>query len=150
MYRRFRMNPAWREMDRLQQEMNRLFEGVGNNAYSPVRMRPAPGYPAVNLWTNENGLTLLAEVPGTQPEDIDINVVGETLTLSGVRQPEKLEEDARYHRQERGYGKFARSIQLPFPVDVNKVDATFKNGVLQVALPRAEADKPRKIAVKSI
>jgi len=133
-----------REVDRLQQEMNRLFE-----AYTPARLRPAPGYPAVNIWTSENGLKLTAEVPGVHPENIDINVVGETLTLSGERKVDDLKEDARYHRQERGYGKFTRSIQLPFPVDVNQVEATFKNGILNLALPRAEEDKPRKITVKS-
>jgi HSP20 family protein len=144
MYRRYRMPFVTREVDRLQHDMNRLFE-----AYSPMRMRPAPGYPAMNIWTSEQGIKLTAEVPGVHPEDIDINVVGETLTLSGERKADELKEDARYHRQERGYGKFTRSIQLPFSVDVNQVEATFKNGVLNIALPRAEEDKPRKIAVKS-
>lgn len=144
MYRHFRMPTTWREMDRLQQEMNRLFE-----AYSPVRMRASAGYPAVNVWTNEDGMVLMAEVPGVRPEDIDINVAGNTLTLSGQRKVDELPEGARYHRQERGYGKFVRSLQLPFPVDANRVEATFKNGMLHISLPRAEADKPRKIAVKS-
>jgi len=144
MYRRYRMPFVTREVDRLQNEMNRLFE-----AYSPARMRTAPGYPAMNIWTSEDGIKLTAEVPGVHSEDIDINVVGETLTLSGERKADELKEGARYHRQERGYGKFTRSIQLPFPVNVNQVEATFKNGVLNVSLPRAEEDKPRKIAVKS-
>jgi HSP20 family protein len=133
-----------REVDRLQHDMNRLFE-----TYYPARTRQAPGYPAMNIWTNENGLKLTAEVPGVHPENIDINVVGETLTLSGERLSDELKEGSRYHRQERGYGKFTRSIQLPFPVNVEGVDATFKNGVLSVSLPRAEEDKPRKITVKS-
>jgi len=144
MYRRYRMPFVTREVDRLQNEMNRLFE-----AYSPARMRTAPGYPAMNIWTSEDGIKLTAEVPGVHSDDIDINVVGETLTLSGERKADELKEGARYHRQERGYGKFTRSIQLPFPVNVNQVEATFKNGVLNVSLPRAEEDKPRKIAVKS-
>jgi HSP20 family protein len=131
-------------MDRLQHEMNRLFD-----AYTPSSLRRAPGYPAMNIWTNEEGLVLTAEVPGVAPQDIDISVVGETLTLSGERKPDELKEGSRYHRQERGYGKFARSVQLPFPVDVSAVDATFKQGVLFVTMPRAEEDKPRKIAVKS-
>jgi len=124
--------------------MSRLYD-----SYAPVRLRPAPGYPAMNVWVGEEGLTLTAEVPGINPEDIDINVVGETLTLSGERKPNELKEDFRYHRQERGYGKFTRSIQLPFAVNVSKVEATFSNGVLNIAMPRAEADKPRKIAVKT-
>lgn len=131
-------------MDRMQREMNRLFD-----TYYPVRLRTAPSFPAMNVWSSEEGLILTAEVPGIRPEDIDVSVVGETLNLTGARKPEELKEGTRYHRQERGYGKFSRTIQLPFPVDVNKVEATFKNGLLHISLPRAEADKPRKIAVKS-
>jgi len=145
MYRRYRLPAVWHEMDRLQRDMNRLFE-----EYSPVRLRSAPSYPAMNVWTNDQGLKVTAEVPGVRPDDIDISVVGETLTLSGIRKPDELKEDSRYHRQERGYGNFTRSVQLPFPVDVNHVEATFKDGVLTVGLPRAEEDKPRKIAIKSI
>lgn len=145
MYRTYRIPTVWREVDRLQREMNRLFED-----YYPGRMRTAPGYPALNVWTSQDGLSVTAEVPGVPPQDIDISVVGETLTLSGMRKPDELTEGARYHRQERGYGSFTRSIQLPFPVDVAKVEATFKDGVLSIALPRAEADKPRKIAVKTV
>ncbi len=144
MMRRYHVPMVWREMDRLQREMNRLFED-----YSPSRVRSAPSYPAMNVWTNENGMIVTAEVPGVRPEDIDINVVGETLTLSGQRLPDETGEAARYHRQERGYGKFARTLQLPFPVAVEQVEATFKDGVLNVRLPRAEEDKPRKISVKS-
>lgn len=144
MYRRYRVPSVWRDLDHLQREMNRLFE----DSYR-TRSRIAPAYPALNVWTSGDGLNVTAEVPGVRPEDLDISVVGETLTLSGVRKPDDLNESARYHRQERGYGNFTRSIQLPFPVDVSKVEAAFHNGVLTVSLPRAEEDKPRKIAVKS-
>ena len=143
MYRRYRIPPRWREMDRIQREMNRLFE-----AHSPDRTRVAPRYPAVNLWSNEDGLVINAEVPGISADDIDISVIGETLTLSGARKQEELGEGTRYHRHERGNGKFSRLIELPFPVDVNDVQATFTNGVLNISMPRAEADKPRKIVVK--
>ena len=144
MYRRYRIPTVWNEMDRLQSEMSRLFE-----TYYPNRVRQAPAYPALNVWTNEEGLNVTAEVPGVSPEEIEISVVGDTLTLSGTRKPEALDENVRYHRQERGYGDFTRSLQLPFQVDVNKVEATFRNGVLMVAMPRAEEDMPRKITVKS-
>jgi HSP20 family protein len=131
-------------MDRLQREMNRVFE-----SYSPAQLRRAPGYPAVALWANDESLVLTAEVPGVNPEDIDVSVVGENLTLSGQRNPDELDEGSRYHRQERGYGKFSRSIQLPFPVDIDQVEATFKDGLLKVKMARAEEDKPRKISVTS-
>ncbi len=144
MYRHYRIPAVWHEMDRLQSEMNRLFE-----VYYPNRVRQAPSYPALNVWANDEGLKVTAEVPGVSPDDIDISVVGDMLTLSGTRKTDELDENARYHRQERGYGDFTRSLQLPFPVDVNKVEATFHNGLLMVAMPRAEEDKPRKITVKS-
>jgi HSP20 family protein len=145
MYRRYRVVNPWREMDHLQRDLNRLFED-----YSPAnRVRRAPAYPALNVWNNEEGLIVTAEVPGLRSEDIEINVVGDTLTLSGVRKPDEMTETGRYHRQERGNGSFHRSVQLPYPIDVAKVDATFRNGVLNVKLPRAEELKPRKIKVKS-
>lgn len=144
MYRRYRSPHLWREMDRLQQQMNRLYE-----TYTPSRLRPAAGFPAMNIWSSNDGLKVTAEVPGVNPADIDINVVGDTLTLNGERKPDDLKEGVQYHRQERGYGKFSRSIQLPYKVNVKKVEASFSDGVLSIDLPRAEEDKPRKIAVKS-
>ena len=143
MYRRYRIPTAWREVDRLQREMNRLFED-----YQPGRLRSAAGYPAMNVWASEEGLKVTAEIPGLNTDDLDISVVGQTLTVSGQRKRDELPQDARYHRQERGFGKFSRSIQLPFAVDVKQVEATFKDGALYIDLPRAEEDKPRKIAVK--
>jgi HSP20 family protein len=143
-YRRFRTPTTWHEVDRLQREMNRLFEG-----YSPRRYRAAPSYPAMNIWAQDESLVVTAEVPGVDPENIEVSVVNEMLTLSGERAPDPVEEGAQYHRQERGYGKFSRTIQLPFPVDAQKVEAVFKNGVLHITLPRKEEDKPRKIKVVS-
>ncbi len=144
MYRRYSIPSVWREMDRLQREMNRFYE----TSY-PSHFRSAPAYPAMNVWMSEEGLQITAEVPGVSPKDIDISVVGDTLTLSGVREPDELKEGAQYHRQERGYGNYSRSLQLPFSVNVDKVEATFKNGVLSIVLPRAEEDKPKKITIKS-
>lgn len=144
MYRRYRTPSIWREMNQLQNEMNRLFED-----YSPRRTRSAPGFPAMNVWADENSVLITAEVPGIDPKEIDVNVLGDTLTVSGSRTADDLPEETRYHRRERGYGKFTRSLRLPYTVDVKNVDAKFKNGVLNIKLPRAEADKPKKITVKS-
>lgn len=142
MYRRLYVPNMWREMSRLQHDMNRLFEGYNNR-------RQASSYPAMNVWANQDGLLVTTEVPGVRPEDIDVSVVGDTLTLSGERRPDEMNENGRYHRQERGYGKFVRTLQLPYPIKVDHIEATFRNGVLNINLPRAEEDKPRKITVKS-
>lgn len=144
MYRRYRTPTIWREMDRLQQDMSRLFGDSNVN-----RTRKASSFPAINVWAAEESARVTAEIPGVSKDDLEINVTGDTLTLSGVRGQDDLPEGARYHRQERRFGEFSRSIQLPYTVDVNKVKAVFKNGVLSVDLPRVEAEKPKKIAVKA-
>jgi len=144
MYRRFRRPSIWQEMDQLQREMNRLFD-----ATSRGRVFNSPGYPAINIWTNEQGQLISAEMPGIRPDDINIDVTGDALSISGERKPDEFAKDAAYHRRERNYGSFSRTVQLPFMVDTNKVEAHFKNGVLLINLPRAEADKPRKITIKS-
>ncbi|HQE93349.1 MAG TPA: Hsp20/alpha crystallin family protein [Anaerolineae bacterium] len=135
----------WDELERLRREMNQVF------ANFPVlsEARITPGYPAMNVWTNENGAVITAELPGIDPAELDIAVVENTLTLSGERKPLELGEGEVYHRRERGYGKFTRSFQLPFNVEAGNVQAVYEKGVLQITLPRAEADKPRKIAVKA-
>jgi len=143
MYRRLRIPSIWREMDQLQREMNRLMDSsLGRRTFG------SPSFPAINIWTNEDGQVITAELPGFKPEDIDIDISADKLTLSGERKLEDVGDDVRYHRQERSYGKFVRSIQLPFMVDTGKVDASMKDGVLEIALQRAEADMPKKIAVK--
>jgi HSP20 family protein len=130
-------------MDRLQREMNRLF-----SSYTPGRVRTAPGYPPMNIWENEDGQVVSAEMPGVHIEDIDISVEGDTLTISGVRSLDELPEDARYHRRERGAGEFRRSVRLPFSVDIEQINASFNDGILTINLPRAEEEKPKKISIK--
>jgi len=144
MLRRYPRTNLWREMDQLQREMNRLFD-------PSLQGRPfrSPSYPAINLWTNEDGQVISAEMPGVRMEDIDISLTADALSLSGTRYPDEVAKEAHYHRQERSYGSFSRSLQLPFMVDPDKVEANFKNGVLTIWLPRAEADKPRSITIKA-
>lgn len=133
------------EMERLRREMNRLFSDW------PTRSRwgTTPSYPAMNVWTDEDSAILTAELPGIERENIDISVEDDTVTLRGERWPEKEEEDVTYHRRERRHGSFVRTFRLPFRVEAENVEATFKNGVLNIALPRAPEDKPRKISVRA-
>lgn len=133
----------WREMERLRRGMNRLFADVRPG------LAAAPCYPAMNVWTNEDGAVVTAELPGVKAADIEISVLDDTLTVTGNREPAKLEEGQTYHRRERSCGKFTRSLQLPFAIEAEKVDAAFEKGVLSITLPRAEADKPKKIVVKT-
>ena len=143
MLRRRFIPSGWDEMDRLQREMNRLFDNF-DRAFAP-----AATFPAVNLWMNEEGAVVTAELPGVDVKDLDISVVGETLTITGERKPEPVGKEPVYHRQERGFGKFTRTVELPFGVDSTKVQATLEKGVLRILLPRSEQDRPRKISVRT-
>jgi len=134
-----RMDPL-QEMQRLQREMNRVFSGLEQ----PLN----PEVPPLNAWVGESDVVVSAELPGVDPGKVDVSVVGDTLTISGAREAAALKEGESYHRQERSHGRFTRSLQLPFHVEAGKVEAKYDKGILRVTLPRAEADKPKKIAVK--
>lgn len=142
-YRRIRHNP-WEELERTQREMDRMF-----NAAFGRRFQSAGSFPAINVWASDEKQVVTAELPGISLDDLEISVVGGTLTISGECKCDELPEGARYHRQERGYGAFTRSISLLYAVDADKVEATLENGLLRIVLPRAEADKPRKITVQA-
>ena len=144
MYRRYRVPSIWHEMDQLQHEMNQLFKATTGKLTLNSSV-----YPAINLWANEEDQYLRAEMPGIKAADIHIDATADTLTISGSRTQDEAVDKYRYHRQERGYGNFSRTIQLPFMIDTGSVEANFKNGVLNIKLQRAESDKPKKIAVKS-
>ena len=135
------MMDSVRELQRMQGEMNRVFSGIGRSLSQEA--------PSVNAWVGEADVIVAAELPGVDPGKVDISVVGDTLTISGSREAEKLKEGESYHRQERDFGRFSRTIQLPFHVEAGKVEAKYSRGILKITLPRAEADKPRKIAVTS-
>lgn len=134
-----------REMEQLRREMNRMFAATPQSSEDARALT----HPAMNVWRNQNEAIITAELPGVNPEDIDISVTGDTLTVSGDRQPDELPEGTTYHRRERGCGRFARAFQLPFPVESGKVEAVLEKGMLQIFLPRLEADKPRKISIKA-
>jgi len=99
------------------------------------------------VWTDQDGAVVTAELPGINPADIDISVQNDTLTLRGKREPDEVREGETYHRRERGSGSFTRLFQLPFQVESNRVEASYAKGILSITLPRAEADKPQKIAI---
>ena len=131
----------WRDFRHLHRDMHRLF---GQRSGWTARE-----YPAVNLWRGDEDVVLTAEIPGVQADDLDISVQGDTVTLRGSRKVVALQEGETYHRQERGSGNFVRAVQLPFEADADKVDASLEKGILNLRLPQAEVDKPKKIEVKT-
>lgn len=119
------------------------------NPWLSYSHRVAGEYPLINLWASDAGYVLTAELPGLAAEDLDIAVCDNTVTLRGVRKPEPCENGHTYHRRERGLGPFSRSLELPFEVDAEKVEATLRHGVLHLVLPRSEKDKPKKIQIQT-
>jgi HSP20 family protein len=109
---------------------------------------PAAEYPALNVYANQDGVVITAELPGVDPEDLDISVHRETVTIRGKRDDQAAEAGG-YHRQERRQGNFLRTISLPFLVNTAKVKAEMTDGVLALSLQRAEEDKPKRVSVSS-
>ncbi len=113
--------------------------------------RPFAGYkawPAIDVAEEENAIVVRAEVPGCKAEDIDISVYSNTLTISGEKKLSEEKKEKGYYHVESTYGSFRRELTLPTDVDQDKIDATCKDGVLSITLPKAEKAKAVKIKVK--
>jgi HSP20 family protein len=136
---------AFGELNRLQDEMNMLFDRFFGER-TPVRN--AGVFPAVNVTQDENAIYITAELPGISGKDLDITVEESTVLLKGERKVDPESEDVSYHRRERGEGKFSRTVTLPTRIMTDRVKAETKNGVLRLTLPKAEEVKPKKIEIK--
>ena len=130
------------EMRRLQSDMNRLFESAAAPGSSA-------GYPPVNLWVGESSAVVTAELPGLSSDDVELTVAEDTLTIRGARESAANDNEVAWHRRERALGTFSRTVELPFRVDKDAVQARFQNGVLEVEMQRPKSDAPRKIAVNA-
>lgn len=139
-----------REFLSLRDAMNRLMEEsfVLPSLIGEVRGSGRSWGLAVDMYETNDNLIVKASVPGIKPEQLDVTVQGEMLTIKGETQDEQQREQGRYHVRERRQGSFSRSITLPFPIQSDKVQATFENGVLTLTLPKAEEIKPRNIKVQ--
>ncbi len=129
---------------RLQEELDRVLE-------SPAWFGGLSGrgvYPPMNVFKDRDGYVVHFEVPGVAPEALAIETHGRTLTVSGKREV-PTPGDGSYHRAERGTGEFSRSLEFPDDVDVERVEASYRNGILTVRLPKREEAKPRQITVRA-
>ncbi len=137
-------NP-WREMHRLRRDMDHLV----NFEWAPT-VRGTGAFPLVNVWENEKGLVVTAEIPGIDPTQLDVSLEKDSLTISGARAAspaESAEED--YVRRERWFEPFKRTVELPFDVDAEKCDACYEKGVLTIRLERRPELQPKKLTIKA-
>jgi len=141
----------WKRLSDLQHEVDELFNAL-TGAMRPVReplWRAARLFPLLNVGKTDQGYEVTAELPGIKADDLEIDVVGDTLTLKGERKPVPLDEKASYHRRERATGTFQRSVTLPGRVDGENVKAVYKDGVLTVTLPFEKSTTPKQIHIKA-
>lgn len=133
----------WDPFHELQREVGRLFETL-----EPLQTwRLARPFPPVNVYDAGDRYILTAPVPGMVPEEIDLSITGETLTLRGERKRAEGVADESYRRQERPFGRWMRTVTLPDRVEGDQVSASCAQGVLMVTLPKAESARPRQITV---
>jgi HSP20 family protein len=143
----------FKEMDQLHREIDGLFQGFNRGRLFGPAFEPGLGlrhYPKINLRDDADNIYVEALLPGVDPETVDMNILGDTLTLAGER-PDLVEEGGHgytWHRCERGTGKFLRSIELPVAIVAEQAKAEYSNGLLRVTLPKAAEAKPKKISVK--
>jgi HSP20 family protein len=136
----------WDPFRDFQREVGRLFESL-----EPVQhWRVARGVPPINLYDSGDHYILTAQLPGVGPEEVDLSITGETLTIRGDRKRAEGVSEDHYRRQERHFGRWTRTITLPDRVNSTNVSASFANGVLTVSLPKAEEAKPRQINVTPV
>ena len=137
---------ASRELTDIQTQMNRLF---GNFLGQPVTsgVTERAWAPAVDVYDTKDAVVVTAELPGLNEKEIQLAITDDVLTIRGERQWSDEARGASHYRQERWFGKFERVIALPIPVDIGKVKATYRDGVLTVTLPKSEGLKPREIKI---
>ena len=127
----------------LQSDLERFLRNPGYG----LGVSASGGFPPVNIFDAGDGVAVIAEIPGIDPKSINVSGHGHTLTIQGERRRETSTEATGYHRRERSFGEFSRSIQLPEQLDIDKAAASYDAGILTVKIPKAEAAKPRQIAV---
>ena len=140
----------FRDVMSLQERMNELFERTMRRRADEEEGLAARAWsPAVDIYETDEKMVIKAELPGLKKEDIDIEIRDNTLTLKGERKFEKEIKQENYHRVERTYGSFQRSFTLPSTVKQEAIEATFKDGILEVSLPKAEEAKPKQIRIQA-
>jgi len=141
-----------RDLVTLQDRMNRLFEDAFPSL--PTRKGEAQEFvgdwvPPVDIYEDENAITLKADIPGADPKTLDIRVEGNRLLLKGERNFEKETKRENFFRMERSYGSFLRTFALPHIVQADRVEANYDNGVLYIRLPKREDAKPKQIKIQT-
>ena len=138
----------WEPFREIQSEMNRLFDSFfGRPTATATGTGSRVWMPVVDMFETKDELLLNFELPGVREKDVSLSITGDLLTVRGERQFRQELKDDNYYHVERAYGKFERSVQLPIPVQADRVKATYRDGVLEVKLPKAEEVRSKEIKI---
>ena len=143
-----RWNP-FRELSAMQNAMDRMFDDVWRGEWPLSARWAGMESPALDIQENDNAYTVVAPLPGINPDQINVRLQNGVLTISGEIESPKVDENSKIVVQERYYGKFSRSVTLPQSVDSDKVEATYENGVLTLNLPKVPEAQPSRIVAMS-
>ncbi|HHS83753.1 MAG TPA: Hsp20/alpha crystallin family protein [Gammaproteobacteria bacterium] len=138
----------WNTLDQMRREMDKVFASYADRDEGSSVVA-ADWLPAVDVREDPERFVIVADVPGVEPKDIDINMENGVLTISGKKEVESEEELKNYKRVERARGSFYRRFTLPESADAEKISAKFTNGVLEIVIPKQERVQPRKITIES-
>lgn len=140
------MDDPFRDMTDIQGQMNRLFDNLLGRSSSVAGLERMWA-PAVDMYETKDELVIAAELPGLNQKDIHLSITGDVLVIRGERQRAQEVAQDSYYRGERWWGRFERTLPLPIPVEAGKVKAAYRDGVLTVTLPKADAIKPKEIKI---
>lgn len=140
-----RWEPA-RDMMTLREAMDQLFNDAFTRPLGGAALTQAP---AIDLYQDSDKVVVKASLPGFKPEDVQISVTGDVLTLRGEYKHENDQKEKTYHLREQHYSSFERSVRLPSEIQADKANADFENGILTISLPKAESVKPRMVTINA-
>lgn len=137
----------WRELQELEESIDRLLSRLAR-PFREERRRLVPWFPAVDVLEEGDNIVVRADLPGVSKENVRILVSDEEITITGEVKREEEVKGKNYYRSERAYGSFSRTIPLPVPVERDKAKATFKDGVLEIVVPKAKGPGPNQVEIR--
>ncbi len=137
----------WRPLQEIRKEMDRIWQDFFGKGWLTERFEGLEWIPAIDVSETDDAVIVKVDVPGVNPEDMEISLSDNVLMIKGEKKKEEEEKKENFYRMERYYGSFMRSIQLPCEVEEDKISATYKNGVLKIVLPKKPEEKKKVIKI---
>ena len=138
----------FRDLERIRRDMDRVWDSFFEKKPALKTGEAGEWFPSLDVTETKNDILVKAEIPGMDVKDIDISLNNDVLTIKGEKKQEKDEKEENYHLVERTYGTFVRSVRLPGEVKSDKISASYKNGVLNISLPKSEEAKKKEVKIK--